>query len=251
MIRTRRLLGACFVCALIVAILTTHVVPSLALVIVTSDPGAVAAFQAGATVETFDDLSALTISSYANGQTVPAGSQFSSRDLAAFTAPFFNSGGASFNDPVSNPGTPIGIFDPDGAIAGDVASPNNVAGPLAGGTDEAFGFGFMEVIFPTDVQRVGLWVTHGTFQLFLKDSNNTNLATGDVAVTGSAGQFIGIERDTADIRGLTMGFPEAFTIDDFTYATTPIPEPASSLLAALGLVALLGLRRHRAPKPSR
>jgi hypothetical protein len=221
---------------------------SFALILVTSDPAQVASFQSGATIETFDDLSALTIMSYGSGQTVPTDNQFSSRSLIAFTAPFFNSGGASFNDPVSNPGTPIGIFDPDGAIAGEVVSPNNVAGPLQIGTDQAFSNGFMEVIFPADVQRVGLWVTHGTFTMFLKDSTNTNLTTGDVQVTGSAGQFIGIQRDTADVRGLTMGFPEAFTIDDFTFApmaATTAPEPASITLAALGLGVLVALRRIR------
>ncbi len=58
----------------------------------------------------------------------------------------------------------------------------------------------MEVIFPADVIRVGLWITHGSnIQLILKDSNNTNLATGDFSVTGSTGQFIGIQRDTADV----------------------------------------------------
>jgi hypothetical protein len=183
------------VSALIATILTVHSSASFALIIVTSDPGQVALFQSGATVENFDDRSALTITSYASGQTVPSGNQFSSRNLVAFTAPFFNSRGASFTDPVSNPGTPIGIFDPDGAIAGEVVSANNVAGPLAGGSDQAFNFGFMEVIFPTDVRRVGLWITHGTFQLILKDSNNSNLATGDATVIGSAGQFIGIQRD--------------------------------------------------------
>jgi hypothetical protein len=103
----------------------------------------------------------------------------------------------------------------------------------------------MEVIFPADVRRVGLWVTHGAFQLILKDSGNQNLATGDFAVNGSAGQFIGIERDSADIRGVTMGFPEAFTIDDFTYAATPVPEPTAVLLAVLGLASLLVVRRLR------
>jgi MYXO-CTERM domain-containing protein len=40
-----------------------------------------------------------------------------------------------------------------------------------------------------------------------------------------------------------MGFPESFTFDDFTFATTPIPEPASTLMAAVGLGALLARRR--------
>ncbi len=136
---------------------------SSGLTLVSSDATAVAQFQAGATVEGFDDLSALTITSYDDGQIVPAANRFSSRNLGVFTSPFFNSGGASFNDPVGNPGTPIGIFDPDGAIAGDVKSPNNVAGPLVGdGSFEAFNNGFMEVIFPADVIRVGFWITQGS-----------------------------------------------------------------------------------------
>jgi hypothetical protein len=167
-----------------------------------------------------------------------------------FSAPFFNSGGATFTDPVSNPGTPIGVFDPDGAIASDVVSGNNVAGPLSGGTDQAFNFGFMEVIFPTDVQRVGLWVTHGTVDLILKDSNNSNL-TGEFTVTGTAGQFIGIQRDSAEVRGVTLGFPEAFTIDDFSFAATAIPEPASIVSALLGAgVVLLSLARARRRRPA-
>ena len=212
--------------------------------VITTDPAAAAAFQAGATIESFDDLPALTITTYDDGQTVPAANQFSSRDLASFTSPFYNSGGASFNDPVGNPGTPIGIFDPDGAISGEVRSPSNVAGPLNTGTDEAFNNGFLEVIFPVDMIRVGLWITHGTnIQLILKDANNQNLATGDFSVTGSTGQFIGIQRDTADVRGVTILF-DAFTIDDFTYSTTPIPEPSSSLLVAMGLIGLVAWR-HR------
>jgi hypothetical protein len=216
---------------------------SSGLTVITADAGVAAGFQTGATIENFDDLSGLTITSYDNGQVVPVGNRFSSRDLANFTSPFFNSGGASFDDPVGNPGTPIGIFDPDGAIAGDVKSPNNVAGPLLGdGSFEAFSNGFMEVIFPADVIRVGFWVTQGTITLFLKDSTNQNLTTGDFQVTGSAGQFIGIQRDAADIGGVTIGFTQAFTIDDFTYSTTPIPEPSSALLIAMGLAALVWRR---------
>lgn len=231
--------------AVLVGLVAMLPAESFGLTLITSNPTQVAQFQAGATIESFDDLPALTITTYDDGQAVPAANQFSSRNLAAFTSPFFNSGGASFNDPVGNPGTPIGIFDPDGAIAAEVVSPNNVAGPLTVGSDEAFNNGFMEVIFPTDMIRVGLWITHGTgIQLILKDSNNSNLATGDFSVTGDGGQFIGIERDTADVRGVTILF-DAFTIDDFTYASTPIPEPSTLLLTAIGLTGLAGWRRAR------
>lgn len=212
---------------------------SSALSLVTSNPAEVATFQTGATVENFDDLSALAITSYAP-QAVPAANRFSSRNLAAFTAPFFNSGGASFNDPVGNPGTPIGILAPGGGIAADLKSPGNVAGPLTGdGSFEAFNNGFMEVIFPADVSKVGFWVTQGSITLFLKDATNTNLATGDFQVSGTAGQFIGIQRDTADVRGVTIGFTQAFAIDDFSYSgRAPIPEPSTYLLLAMGLTAL-------------
>ncbi|RIL00248.1 MAG: hypothetical protein DCC71_18895 [Proteobacteria bacterium] len=233
--------------AVLVCLVAMQPTASSGLALITSDPSEAALFQTGATVEGFDDLPALTITSYDAGQIVPAANQFSSRDLAAFTSPFFNSGGASFNDPVGNPGVAIGIFDPDGAIAGDVVSPDNVAGPLVGdGSGEAFNNGFMEVIFPADVLRVGFWITEGSnIQLILKDSNNTNLATGDFSVTGNAGQFIGIQRDSADVRGVTIGFDDAFAIDDFTYSSAPIPEPSTFLLIGMGLTALVGRRRVR------
>ena len=220
---------------------------SNAVVVITTDPAVVASFQAGATIENFDNLAALTITSYSSGQTVPTADQFSSRNLSSFTSPFYNSGGASFNNPVSNPGTPIGIFAPSGGISGDVKSGTHVAGPLATGSDQAFNFGFMEVIFPSDMQTVGFWITHASasITMFLKDSNNTNLTTGDFQVTGSEDQFIGIIRNSPDVRGITIGFTESFTIDDFTFkATAPIPEPSTTGLVALGLLCLITLRRR-------
>jgi hypothetical protein len=235
-----------FASSLVVCLVGMQSTESSALALITSNSSEVAQFQTGATVENFDDLSAFTITSYNNGQTVPSGNQFHSRNLSTFTSPFFNSGGATPSNPVGNPGTPIGIFDPDEGIAGDVKSLNNVAGPLAVSTDTAFSNGFMEVIFPANVRRVGFWITHGNITLFLKDSTNTNLATGDFQVTGSAGQFVGIQRDTADVGGLTIGFPEAFTIDDFTYSSTAmIPEPTSFLLIVVGLTTLVGWRHVR------
>jgi hypothetical protein len=226
-------------------------VESFGLSIATMNPSQIATFQGGATVEGFDTfppstITGLTIDSY-NVVAVPQGSRFSSRDTTTFTSPFFNSGGASFGNPVGNPGVPIGIFTPTGAtIGGDVKSPTNVAGPLTGdGSFEAFNNGFMEVIFPADMIRVGFWITHssGSITLITKDLNNQNLSTGDFQVTGTKGQFIGIQRDSADIRGVTIGFTQAFTIDDFTYSSTPIPEPSSLFLIATGLAALIGWRR--------
>jgi hypothetical protein len=218
-------------------------------VVMTSDAGVVALFQTGATIENFDDLAALMITSYSSGQTVPTANQFSSRNLSTFTSPFYNSGGASFNDPVGNPGTPIGIFAPSGAIAGDVKSGTHVGGPLATGSDEAFNNGFMEVIFPADVQLVGFWITHASspITMFLKDSGNMNLSTGDFQVTGSEGQFIGIQRDSADVRGITIGFTESFTIDDFTFsaATTTVPDTgATFVLLFVSLIGLTAVRRR-------
>jgi hypothetical protein len=220
-----------------------------ALVVKTTDSGVAASFQAGATIENFDDLAALTITSYSSGQTVPTANQFSSRNPSTFTSPFYNSGGASFNDPVGNPGTPIGIFAPSGAIALDVQSGTHVAGPLAGGSDEAFNNGFMEVIFPTDVQLVGFWITHAStpITMILKDSTNMNLATGDFDVMGSEGQFIGIQRDSADVRGITIGFTESFTIDDFTFsaATRTVPDTGATFaLLFVSLIGLTAVRRH-------
>lgn len=202
-----------------------------AVVIATTDAATIAAFQSGATIESFDDLSALVITSYVAGQTVGASEQFSTRN--GLTQPTFHSGGASPNDPVGNPGTPIGIFEPTGGIAGDVRSPSNVAGPLVINSDEAFNFGFMEVIFPSTASRVGFWLTHGNVLLQLRDADGNTLTTGDFQVNGTAGQFIGIIRDSADVTvAAIVGSTEAFTIDDFTYASgggTSVPEPASLL----------------------
>jgi hypothetical protein len=196
----------------------------------------IAAFQSGATVENFDaGLSGLPITSYA-GVAVPAGSQFHSRNIADPNVPAFNSGGATFTNPAANPGTPVGVFNPEGAIGNEVKSQTNVIGPLEVGSTQAFGSGFMEIIFTNPVSKVGFEVTHGSLILILKDINNTNLAGADSSVNGTMGNFIGISRSTADIGGVTILSTAAggtFTLDDFTFArstsTSSVPESASAL----------------------
>jgi hypothetical protein len=231
----------------------------------TSDPTQIANFENGATVETFDSIAGVTAVSI---------SDYNAKDLTLFPAAqfnkdaaqpaFYNSGGASFNDPVGNPGVPIGIAAPTGGIAANKFSGANVAGPI--GEDPItpvpilFGDGaiFMEVIFPTLVSKVGLYVASGNLSLFLKDSNNSNLATGDFQATGAAGEYIGLERASADVGGVTIVGQGAFTIDDFTYLVgtttgndnnnTTAPDSGSTFGLALGAMSLiLGSKRFLKP----
>jgi hypothetical protein len=222
--------------------------PADALILQTTNAAQVATFAAGQNLEDFDDLDATALSSYAPGQLVDVTSRFSSRDST--TSPTFHSGGASPNDPVGNPGTPVGIVSPSGAIAADVESGANVAAPLVINTDEPWSNAFMEVIFfPGNVERVGFWITHGSVRLDLRDRQGSNLTTGDVTVTGNEGEFIGIARGESDIAVVALsvsGGGDAFTIDDFVYADS-VPEPAGMLGVAAGGLALAGVRRRASP----
>ena len=223
--------------------------PAHATIVKTTNQSQVNSFSAGMNVETFDTgVTGTALSSYADGQLILEASRFSSRGSA--TNPTFHSGGASPNDPVGNPGSPIGIITPSGAIGGDVESGENVAAPLVIFTDEPWNDAFMEVIFfPGNVERVGFWVTHGPVRLDLRDRSGNNLETGDVTVTGETGEFIGISRggtsDIAVVALIAQGADGAFTIDDFTYADS-VPEPAAALLLGIG-AGVLSARRARRP----
>jgi len=240
-------------------------------ILVTSNPADIAAFQSGAIVENFDNLGALPISSYpapgAPGPVVPAGVQVTALTPPGASQPvFFNSGGASFNNPVGNPGVPIAILAPP---ASDVHTPPNVAGPIVhdfiSGTSNLFTdgqtTGFMEVIFSSNQEKVGLFVTHGQVLFILKDENNTNIPGAQQ--TASAGQFVGITLPSAEARGVTMIFTGPSTIDDFTYAGTStstdgdggstgggtsVPDTASAVnfLLAGGFLWLVSARRRQA-----
>ena len=230
-----------------IAALLAGALPAQALILQTTNTSQVDAFIAGLNVEAFDNLDGTALSSYATGQLIDISSRFSSRDAA--TSPTFHSGGASPNNPGGNPGTPIGIIEPSGAIQGDVVSGANVAAPLVINSDEPWNNGFMEVIFfPGEVERVGFWITHGSVQLTLRDRQGSELATGDVTVTGNEGEFIGISRGASDIAvaALFASGGDAFTIDDFAYPDS-VPEPAGMLLLGAGSLALAGARRARTP----
>jgi hypothetical protein len=190
-----------------------------AAVSVLTDPAQIAAFQAGATVETFEGLTALPITSYSAVDAT--GFTFSSRNAA--TNPTFDSGGATPSNPASNPGVPVAILTPTQGIAGDVSSPSNVAGPVGFTLDPpffAFGQGaFMEVAMPQNMNatKIGFFVTHGTVSVNVQDDNLLALESQTVP----AGSFVAFTRNSADIRNVSLtSAAGAFTIDDFTYAFT-------------------------------
>jgi hypothetical protein len=232
-----------------------------AAIINTADAGQIGTFQSGANIENFDNLSAVQITSYTGVTVTPPTGAFNGRNLNDKNLPNFNSGGGNPGNPTANPGVPIGIFDPEGAIAGEVKSQNNVAGPLAT-TDvttppplPAFDIGFMEIVFQNSVDKIGFWVTHGTVTLILKEAGGlNNLVGGDVTVTGSAGNFVGISRPAADIGGASLfGVGGTFTIDDLTSTklggstppppTSSVPEAGSILNLVLAGGFLFGARR--------
>jgi hypothetical protein len=227
----------------------------------TTDSTTIANFEQGATVETFDNIAGVTAVSITDYTPVdlsgfPA-AQFN-KDAAPGQSAFYNSGSASFGNPSGNPGDPIGIAAPTGGILGNKFSGANVAGPTGSPGDPTHTLfktdppaAFMEVIFPSLVSKVGLFVASGELRLILKDSNNNNLATGDFETTATAGHYIGLERAGADVGGVTIeafGQAATFSIDDFTYLVgtsdnnnnnTGAPDGGSTFGLALGAMSLI------------
>jgi hypothetical protein len=218
----------------------------------TNDPGVYAAFAAGATVQTFESVAGLTplgLASYTNAlnssTAVPSGSQLGGQ----IPGLHFHSGGASFNNPVGNPGTPTALLALQGGIAGDARSASNVVGPLEINTANLDLDQFIEIIFTGGLQdRVGVWLNPSlgpvTFSAF--DSMGIQLEF----VTGTAGNFVGIDRLANEIKFVSIvDGAGGFTIDDLTYgqtgATSAVAEPGSVALLLTGLLAAVGLRSRR------
>lgn len=244
--------------ALSAVLLALGVASGHATTINTADPGTIAAFQSGATVQTFDSLTAQTIADYN-----PIAATATIFNDPTQPNAWYNSGGGNFfNPPATDPttATPIGIFAPSGAIAGHKLSGANVAGPLEINTTTAFGAGaFMEVLFPTAVSKVGFYVpfiTPGqTLTLFLKDAGAGNIVGADSGGLLTAGQFIGITRAAADVRGLSLISSDGrFTIDDLTYGVangtggggsggSTVPDAGAGMTLAAAAAGLAVMRR--------
>jgi hypothetical protein len=218
-----------------------------AAIVDTTNSAVVSAFQSGATVVNFESVSGLTpqtITSYTAG------------DLVSTTAFLFNEipgvqfsvGGApGTNEPA--------LYQLSGGIASDAASPTTVLGPVDFDFTTKFNSGaLIEIFFPTKVSKVGFRLNPslGNVLLIAADTNfafsglpETTLESGNV----TAGNFVGIERSTADIGGfkiIALG-TTGFTIDDFTFdgVATVIPEPGALTLFSCGLAGLLSLHWRR------
>jgi hypothetical protein len=210
-----------------------------ATVIDTNNAAAVAAFQSGATVVNFERIAGRTpqsISSYTVGDPVSA----TSFVFDQIPGVQFSVGGApGTNEPA--------LYELSGAIAGDAKSPTNVLGPVDFDFTTKFNSSaLIEIFFPTKVSKVGFWLNPslGNVELIAADTNfafsGLSETTLETANPVTAGNFVGIERATADIGGfkiIALG-SNGFTIDDFTFGggiPTSVPEPTTFLLLGLGL----------------
>jgi PEP-CTERM motif len=214
----------------------------------TSNPALISAFQSGATVQNFESISGRTpqpITSYTAGDPVsPTSFIFDQIPGVQFSV----GGAVGTNEPA--------LYTLSGGIAGDAASPSTVLGPVDFDFTTKFNSSaLIEIFFPTKVAKVGFWLNPslGNVNLIAADTNfafshetETTLETG----SGTAGNFVGIERPTADIGGFKIEALGAtgFTIDNFTFgggSAAAVPEPGA--LAALGcaLIGILSLHRRR------
>jgi hypothetical protein len=204
---------------------------------VSNNPVDVAAFQAGATIVTFEGISGVTaFNNQTVGTPVPAAALLKSQ-IPGLT--FFSNfaGGPA-------------VLDLSGfAYLSDAKSaPNVVSGTEPGDTNGLICFTcFIEVSFATPVSKVGAWndPTGGNIQLLA-----TELGGGTVfdTATGGQGNFVGVSLASNVIeRGLLLFIsPQSFngfTLDDLTFARASvdggvIPEPATVLLFATGLAAI-------------
>lgn len=210
-------------------------------VINTNDPTVVTAFQAGATVVNFESIAGRTpqaITSYTAGNPVsPSAFIFNQIPGVQFSV----GGAVGTNEPA--------LYQLSGGIAGDAKSGTTVLGPVDFDFTTKFSSGAMiEIFFPTKVSKVGFWLNPslGNVEIIAADTNfafsglpETNLEIGNPV---TAGNFVGIQRATADIGGfkiIGLG-ATGFTIDDFTFGggtAATVPEPGTLVLLCCGLLA--------------
>jgi hypothetical protein len=237
-----------------VAISTVLQASNIGTTINTNNPTDVTAFQQGATVVDFENVTGVTpdtITSYAS--TDPVGD--SAKIFDQISGVLFSVGGMKGVDIPA-------VYKLSGGLAGDAKSGTNVLGSVNFNdfTPRFDGTSLIEILFTTKVQEVGFWlnpslgdvsIIAATTNFALSgDPNEVNLDTATV----TAGNFVGFKDPTADIGGFKIQAlsTKGFSIDDFTFGspdadTTATPEPSTTAIsgAALLLIAAIAFRRKR------
>jgi hypothetical protein len=226
-------------------------VPLSAAVVDTNDPNVVAAFQSGATVITFDALSGITplsISAFTDDTATP-NSAILLRQLQTPGGIGITSGGG-IGGVVLDLQPPIDSAATSGSsVLGSSFNPGGVNGPQS----TCFGSGcFLELFFEQGVNRVGFW-TNVNLTILASSGEVSGVVASNTSllenVTGTALNFVGVERSSNDINFVQIfagGSP--FVVDDLTYGrsnSAVIPEPSSTALVALGSASLLLAARRR------
>jgi hypothetical protein len=208
---------------------------------VSSNPGEVAAFQADATIITFEGIPGVTaFNNQTTGAIVPPTALLKSQ-IPGLT--FFSNfaGGPT-------------VVDLTGfANITDAKSPPNILGGTdVSGDDGVLCFTcFIEVLFASPVNKVGAWndPTGGRIQLLATATDELGNTTTFGDPFADQGQFVGVSIPTNSIQRALFQFIPApgvfgFSLDDLTYARASadgnvIPEPASLLLFATGAAIIL------------
>lgn len=216
----------------------------------TADAAAVAAFQHGLHVETFESVPGVAphlLAAYNTGTpTDPSAAVFDQLPGVQFSV----GGEVGVNRPV--------LFDL--SRVGGAHSGTNVLGPVDFDAKTEFGRnGQIEMYFAQPVASVGFWLNPvlGGVEIVALNTNfafshepETVLETAFV----TQGHFVGISRPGADIGGfkiISLSSTVPFTIDDLSYGTAaPVPEPATFATWSLGLVVLAGAGWRRGRKTS-
>jgi hypothetical protein len=227
---------------LVLAVMVLIPAMALASTINTTDPTAIANFQNGATVITFEGIPGITaFNNQTPGTVVPANALLKNQ-IAGLT--FF-----------SNAAGGPAVLDLTGFanITDARSQPNILAGTFPDGADAVICFDcFIEATFVSPVSRVGAFndPTGGAVLLLA-----TDLSGGTVfeSIQGTQGQFIGADTGTNNIERALFLFISAqavdgFSLDDLTFARvggTAVAEPTTLVLLGGGLAWLASTAAFR------
>ncbi|WP_144007146.1 PEP-CTERM sorting domain-containing protein, partial [Pelomonas sp. KK5] len=126
-------------------------------------------------------------------------------------------------------------------------------GPKAGGYDENWGFGAISARFASGQSSLGFQVRDadgGPAFLSLYRADGSLIQTVTIAALDSSFYAFARSGGAADIAGFSLTTRDSYygiAIDElkFAAAAAPVPEPASALLFAGGLAALLARRSRK------